>query len=268
MDSNEKRLSIGEVSEITGVNTVTLRAWQRRYGLLKPMRTEKGHRLYGEDDVKRIEAILSWLDKGVPVSKVKELLDNTAVFPPRVEKLPEWDSLKGMMLTFDAAGAESTLLELTKNYPISVLENTLFSTLSDWFSEQNSEVTNLCRQLWLATVKNVLVRCLHLGSKAKGKKQCWLVGLHGDLDYRFYLQALMFQADGYNVTTYERIDTALPLLARSLSDSQVEKLVLYSDQALSAALKRDVVAVVYESGFDVRVEGACLAIHPDLNTTP
>ncbi len=77
----------------------------------------------------------------------------------------------------------------------------------------------------------------------------------------------MLQADGYNVTTYERIDSALPLLARSLSDSQVEMLALYSDQALSAALKRDVVTVVYESGLlDVQVEGACLAIHPELNT--
>ena len=33
------------VSQRTGVNSVTLRAWERRYGLLKPLRTPKGHRL-------------------------------------------------------------------------------------------------------------------------------------------------------------------------------------------------------------------------------
>lgn len=32
--------SIGEVAERCGINPVTLRAWQRRYGLLKPQRSE------------------------------------------------------------------------------------------------------------------------------------------------------------------------------------------------------------------------------------
>ncbi len=32
---------IREVSRLTGVNAVTLRAWQRRYGLVQPARTER-----------------------------------------------------------------------------------------------------------------------------------------------------------------------------------------------------------------------------------
>ena len=32
--------SIGDVAERCGINPVTLRAWQRRYGLLKPQRSE------------------------------------------------------------------------------------------------------------------------------------------------------------------------------------------------------------------------------------
>lgn len=39
-------LPIREVSRITGVNAVTLRAWERRYGLIVPHRTAKGHRLF------------------------------------------------------------------------------------------------------------------------------------------------------------------------------------------------------------------------------
>ena len=34
--------SIGDVAERCGINPVTLRAWQRRYGLLKPQRSEGG----------------------------------------------------------------------------------------------------------------------------------------------------------------------------------------------------------------------------------
>ena len=49
--------SIGEVAERCGINPVTLRAWQRRYGLLKPQRSEGGHRQFDEEDVQRIEEI-------------------------------------------------------------------------------------------------------------------------------------------------------------------------------------------------------------------
>ena len=38
---------IRTVSHLTGVNAVTLRAWERRHGLIKPQRTPSGHRLYG-----------------------------------------------------------------------------------------------------------------------------------------------------------------------------------------------------------------------------
>ncbi|MGP3591696.1 MerR family transcriptional regulator [Vagococcus sp. WN89Y] len=71
--------SIGEVAERCGINPVTLRAWQRRYGLLKPQRSEGGHRQFDESDIERIEAIKLWIESGVSVSKVKALLDATLV---------------------------------------------------------------------------------------------------------------------------------------------------------------------------------------------
>ena len=47
------------------VNAVTLRAWQRRAArLVQPARTEKGHRLYSEQDIRQIGEILSWLERG------------------------------------------------------------------------------------------------------------------------------------------------------------------------------------------------------------
>ena len=67
-------LPIREVAQRTGVNPVTLRAWERRYGLLVPERTGKGHRLYSEADVQRIEEIQAWLARGVAIGKVRPLL--------------------------------------------------------------------------------------------------------------------------------------------------------------------------------------------------
>lgn len=70
--------SIGDVAERCGINPVTLRAWQRRYGLLKPQRSEGGHRLFDEEDIQRIEEIKRWISNGVPVGKVKALLETTS----------------------------------------------------------------------------------------------------------------------------------------------------------------------------------------------
>lgn len=64
---DEGWLPIREVARQTGVNAITLRAWERRYGLVVPQRTPKGHRLYSAEHVQRIMAILTWLNRGVAV---------------------------------------------------------------------------------------------------------------------------------------------------------------------------------------------------------
>ncbi|HBM3251780.1 TPA: MerR family transcriptional regulator, partial [Klebsiella oxytoca] len=53
--------SIGEFAQLCGINATTLRAWQRRYGLLKPQRTDGGHRLYSDDDIQQALKILDWV---------------------------------------------------------------------------------------------------------------------------------------------------------------------------------------------------------------
>ena len=57
-------LRIGEVARRTGVAVPTLRAWERRYGLLDPDRTDGGHRLYRESDLARVRAMTRLLEDG------------------------------------------------------------------------------------------------------------------------------------------------------------------------------------------------------------
>jgi DNA-binding transcriptional MerR regulator len=61
-------MRIGAVARRTGVAVATLRAWESRYGLLRPSRTEGGHRLYAEDDVARVLAVLRLTAQGWSVS--------------------------------------------------------------------------------------------------------------------------------------------------------------------------------------------------------
>jgi len=84
---------IREVSRLTGVNTVTLRAWERRYGLICPQRTPKGHRLYSAEDIETIRRVLQWLDKGVAVSQVSDLLDQTPQTSLESSTEGDWDQV-------------------------------------------------------------------------------------------------------------------------------------------------------------------------------
>ncbi|WP_448968398.1 MerR family transcriptional regulator, partial [Klebsiella pneumoniae] len=69
-----ERFPIRTVASLTGVKAITLRAWERRYGLIRPARTRKGHRLYSHADIDQIRRILTLLDRGLQISRVSEAL--------------------------------------------------------------------------------------------------------------------------------------------------------------------------------------------------
>ena len=50
-----------------------LRAWERRYGLLRPTRSEGGFRLYSEDDERRVATMRANLDRGVSAAEAARL---------------------------------------------------------------------------------------------------------------------------------------------------------------------------------------------------
>jgi PAS domain S-box-containing protein len=58
-------MRVGELARRTGVGASTLRAWERRFHLLQPERSDAGHRVYEEADVERVEAVLRLLAEGL-----------------------------------------------------------------------------------------------------------------------------------------------------------------------------------------------------------
>jgi MerR family transcriptional regulator, light-induced transcriptional regulator len=71
--SVEGDLRIGELSRRTGVRPELLRAWERRYGLLRPARSVGGFRLYSGADVRRISAMQRHLERGVAAAEAARL---------------------------------------------------------------------------------------------------------------------------------------------------------------------------------------------------
>lgn len=64
--------SIGELARRSGVPVGTIRAWEQRYGLLAPDRSNGGHRRFTEEDVRRISAVLALVSEGVTLAAAAE----------------------------------------------------------------------------------------------------------------------------------------------------------------------------------------------------
>src|SRR3954468_3135579 len=60
---------IGELSRRVGVSTELLRAWERRYQLLRPARSPKGYRLYTAQDELRVRAMQDQLARGLSAAE-------------------------------------------------------------------------------------------------------------------------------------------------------------------------------------------------------
>jgi DNA-binding transcriptional MerR regulator len=73
--ASAEQIPIRTVASLTGVNAITLRAWERRYGLIRPLRTPKGHRLYTHQHLELIRRVQTLLQRGVPISRARELLE-------------------------------------------------------------------------------------------------------------------------------------------------------------------------------------------------
>jgi MerR family transcriptional regulator, light-induced transcriptional regulator len=63
--SHQGVLRIGELSRRVGVSPEVLRAWERRYGVLRPTRSEGGFRLYSTADEERVRRMLALQEQGL-----------------------------------------------------------------------------------------------------------------------------------------------------------------------------------------------------------
>lgn len=135
---------IRTVSNLTGVNSVTLRAWERRYNLIRPQRTAKGHRLYTQDDVDRINRVVTLLNQGISIGQVKPLVDETLPTPAELDQpqqADEWQRYRTRMLNaierFDEAALDSAYNDALSLYPVDLVIRNLATPLlqhlgADW----------------------------------------------------------------------------------------------------------------------------------------
>ena len=118
-------MRIGEFSARVGLSTHTIRAWERRYGLVSPLRTEGGYRVYGPGDLARVRAAASLVESGVSAANAaaRVLAAERANGGPKANSAsrPARDvgaSLLAAVLDFDEAAVHASLDRLFADRPI------------------------------------------------------------------------------------------------------------------------------------------------------
>jgi MerR family transcriptional regulator, light-induced transcriptional regulator len=127
------RLPIRTVASLTGVLPVTLRAWERRYGLIRPHRTASGHRFYTRAHVDLIHRVLTLTTKGVPISEVRRSLGAEAEAPAPARDAGPWPRYVERMLRavrqYDDAALDDIYDDALSLYPIERVTRSLLMPL-------------------------------------------------------------------------------------------------------------------------------------------
>lgn len=75
MANNEGKYNIKAASKKLGIQPGTLRAWERRYQIIAPVRNESGHRLYTEEHMRILTWLIQKVNKGFTISQAVALLE-------------------------------------------------------------------------------------------------------------------------------------------------------------------------------------------------
>nr|BFD44295.1 MerR family transcriptional regulator [Pseudomonas sp. FFPRI_1] len=236
---DEGWLPIREVARQTGVNAVTLRAWERRYGLIVPLRTPKGHRLYSPEQVQQVLAILTWLNRGVAVSQVKHLLGSAPKGSIPVEN--DWQRLRQALRQAISQLAErkvdDTFNQAMALYPPRTLcEHLLMPLLAElerhWQGQFGSQMEQVFFYSWLRS--KLGARIYHNNRQLQGPPLLLVNQSDLPLEPHLWLTAWLASSADCPVEVF---DWPLPGAELLLATERLQPrgLLLYSSKALNPA---------------------------------
>jgi MerR family transcriptional regulator, light-induced transcriptional regulator len=125
---------IGELSRRSGVSPELLRAWERRYDLLRPTRSPGGLRLYAASDLERVQAMQGHLARGLAAAEAAALATQSeadaAEGAPHASDARE--ELAAALARFDEAGAHAVVDSLLARMSLdAVLRDVIVPYLHD-----------------------------------------------------------------------------------------------------------------------------------------
>ena len=190
---------------MTGVNSVTLRAWERRYGLIKPQRTESGHRVYSNNDIEHIKNILKMLDSGIAISRVKDALGVESEKPnniPTSHWLKYTDDMLRAVYNFDELILDSVYNEAMSLYPVDIVTRELLLPLLEKLGQRWMHViTGIAEEHFFSSfMRNKLGARFHHRNQQNTGPQIVAACLPGEQhEFGLLLLSLAAHARGYRI---------------------------------------------------------------------
>ncbi len=117
--NDEPLYNIGVVTRMTGISMATLRAWERRYNFPESSRTSGGHRLYSENDVRRLRWVRERIDEGMGTAQAVHALRHMEARGQVIQAEPEPVSIR------TSVEGLSGLEKLRQQLTIALLERNL-----------------------------------------------------------------------------------------------------------------------------------------------
>ncbi len=207
-ESNDMLFPIRELSLKTGVNSVTLRAWERRYGLLKPIRTAKGHRLYSEQDVQKVISIVNWINKGVAVSKVRALLDQKETIN-EVDVSNEWlNQQESLLLAIEQFQEDKVSALIQQNLSQYPMETVIHYWLSPVLSRlKNNSSASAYHSYFVSVLKQHVSMRLLSGKQKQSSRKILLVSLEEEPSIWVWLQAAWCSDEGLHAVVIDSLSS-------------------------------------------------------------
>jgi MerR family transcriptional regulator, light-induced transcriptional regulator len=204
MADQEGKYNIKAAALILGIQPGTLRAWERRYHMIAPVRNEAGHRLYTEEHIKILKWLIKKVNQGFTISQAISLMSNNqAQMDSESLNLKQGNPLTGLLDTlYDA------LIHFEQGR-INEALNTMFSTFTmekviiDIFSQvlmkiedsfKCGKITNSQRNYSFSFIKARITTIIHsFPSNAHYNKAVFLTFSEkgddfGQLLFHFYLR--------------------------------------------------------------------------------
>ena len=244
----EDLFPIREVAKVTGVNPVTLRAWERRYGLIQPVRTDSGHRLYSMTEIERVRSIVDWIDRGVAVSKIGKILAKTEPLKVLAHIIPDelvqadylqWQvQLQQAISSFDDQLLDQVYGQIFSSYALPVVFQDILMPL--WLQLLQRQDAFGQTSEWLFFDGFLRARVLHRiitlrGSQPRRVIVSALAGQCRELELLVAALFLSGNDSGVRVlTTGQPLDELTLICEKTKPDA----LVLFSNHAPSADLPR------------------------------
>jgi methanogenic corrinoid protein MtbC1 len=198
--SNVPVFNTKAVVQRTGVPADTLRAWERRYGVPQPQRTEGRHRAYSERDVAQIDWLRQQTAEGLTISQAVLLL---AANLEALEQRPHPDVLAlekicaaciEALLAFDLPRAEEVLTQAFSVYPIEtvcleVLQKIMEQIGLGWHSGTISIAQEHAASVF---VRTKLATLIHYAQNAAARSSIVLATVPGEQHEMGVLMVMLF----------------------------------------------------------------------------